>query len=130
MTENTSVDDVAAANSPAAPGETPDVSDRVAPGPPPPAANQGRHESAVPPYDAPQDAGTLTSAHPQSPSAVPRKKAAVPPGTAAPGNAQGVSVPATESAPGTSQQSNIVEGVRASPGAVPGRPEGERDTGG
>lgn len=53
----------------------------------------------------------------------------VSPGTSAPGNAQGVSMPATESAPGTSQQSHIVEGVRSAPGAVPGRPEGEVDTG-
>jgi len=130
VTENTSADDVAAANSPAAPGETPDVSDRVAPGPPPPAANQGKDEAAVSAPDVTSDAGTVGSAHPQSPSAVRRDEAAAAPGTAAPGDAQGVSVPANEAAPGTSQQSNIVEGVRASPGAVPGRPEGERDTGG
>ncbi len=129
MIENKSADDVAAANSPAAAGEPPDVTDRVAPGPPPPAANQGKHESTAPPVDVPPDPGTVTGAHPQSPSAVPPDGVADPAGTT-PGNAQGVSVPATESAPGTSQQSNIVEGVRSSPGVLPGQPEGAVETGG
>lgn len=128
MTDTTSADDAATANSPAASGDTPDVTDRVAPGPPPPAANQGKHEAAAPALDIEPNAGTMASAHPASPSAVPRDEAAGPPDTAAPGNAQGVSVPATESAPGTSEQSHIVEGVRASAGAVPGQPEGEVDT--
>lgn len=52
----------------------------------------------------------------------------VSPGTSAAGDAQGVNVPGTESAPGTSQQSNIVEGVRSSPDEVARQPEGEVDT--
>jgi hypothetical protein len=142
-------DDPAVANSPDAAGGPPDVTERVSPGAPPPASNQARSEPISSARDVTGAAGTLASGDPQSPHAVPQARrsspnpvaeldaartapaappSSVPPGTPAPGNAQGVSVPATESAPGTSQQSNIVEGVRASPGAVPGRAEGEVDT--
>lgn len=204
MTDVPQAEEPGRANSPDAPGGPPDVTERVAPGAPPPASNQARDESEPTARDATGAAGTLASADPQSPQAVPRSDGdsatpgaapgapgmtpaaarpgvdlgsgrggagrpisdaagghasrvpgqqetrqspldpvaeldaartapgappqSVAPGTSAPGNAQGVSVPAAESAPGTSQQSNIVEGIRSSPSAVPGKLEGEVDT--
>lgn len=182
MTGTTPDDDTALANTPDAPGGPPNVSDRVAPGAPPPASNQAKDEPTSTADDVIGATDTVASTDPQSPHAVPRdadhqsasevadgapgmtpaearpgvdlgsgrggaarpirheggrdasRTAPGPPpqsverGTGASGNAQGVSVPATESAPGTSQQSHIVEGVRSSPGAVAGSSDGEVDT--
>lgn len=94
-----------------------------------PASDTGGSASRVPGEQGrsvhPMDPVAQLDAARTAPGAPP---ASVPPGTTAPGNAQGVSVPATEAAPGTSQESFIVEGVRSSRGAVPGHPEGEVDT--
>lgn len=193
MSNAPSSDDPGRANTPDAPGGPPGVTDRVSPGPPPPASNQARDEGTLAAPETTPGADTVASAHPQSPPAVPaggdsasavaaaagrvpgapgatpeevrphvdlgsargggerpasgtagyasrvpgqqptvdspldpvaaldaaRTAAGAPPQSVSaaptPGNPQGVSVPATDSAPGTSQESNIVTGVRSSP---------------
>ena len=118
---------------------------RVEPGsPPPPGSNQGKLEPVPPtpghaepdavPGPAPErsdlDAGTVGSADPQAPArtAPGSPPSGVAPGQPTAGDPQGVSAPMAEPAEGTSENSEIVQGVRSVALAPPGSPDGQVDT--
>ncbi len=104
-----------AENSPVGAG-SPTVEDRVEPGgAPPPASNQGKDEPVkASPGQAPGTSGSDSTG--------------TAPTVTSPGDLAGVSQPGTAPAGGTSEESDVVQGVRGQPLAAPGRPAGEVDT--
>lgn len=114
---------------------------RVAPGAPPPATNQAKVEPIAPtsahvePDAGPSGVrqpdsgvGTVSSADPQSPNPPGLERAGTRPTEPTPGTTSGVSVPHAEAAPGTSENSGTVSGVKDVALAPPGSPDGEVDT--